>query len=158
MIVVSDTSVITNLFRIGQLDILEQLFSEIVIPQGVYEELEKLPQQKAQIDAIDWIKIKQIEDSTRYIQLRKTLDRGESESIVLAIELKADALLIDEKKGRKTAKELGIEVTGLLGVLLEAKIEGIIEAVKPLMDDLIYQAEFRISPRLYKDILERAME
>jgi predicted nucleic acid-binding protein len=158
MIIVSDTSVITNLYQIGQLDILEELFSEIVIPQGVYEELEKLPEQKIQIDAINWITIREIKDEARYLQLRKTLDRGESESIVLAIELQADALLIDEKKGRKIARELGVEVTGLLGVLLEAKLEGIIEAIKPLMDDLIYQAEFRISPRLYKDILDKAME
>ena len=123
MIIVSDTSVITNLYQIGQLDILEELFSEIVIPQGVYEELEKLPEQKMQIDAINWITIRKIKDEARYFQLRKTLDRGESESIVLAIELRADALLIDEKKGRKIARESGVEVTGLLGVLWKQKLK-----------------------------------
>ncbi|MCB0565980.1 MAG: hypothetical protein KDD01_16540 [Phaeodactylibacter sp.] len=123
MIIVSDTSVITNLYQIGQLDILEELFSEIVIPQGVYEELEKLPEQKMQIDAINWITIRKIKDEARYFQLRKTLDRGESESIVLAIELRADALLIDEKKGRKIARESGVEVPGLLGVLWKQKLK-----------------------------------
>ena len=87
-----------------------------------------------------------------------TLDPGEAEAIVLAIELKADALLIDEKKGRKIAQEYGIVITGLLGILIDSKAENLIQEVKPILDRLIFEIGFRISPKLYQDILEKVNE
>ena len=77
---------------------------------------------------------------------------------MLAIELRADALLIDEKKGRKIAQEYGIIITGLLGIFIEAKKEGFINKVKPTLDRLIFEAGFRISPKLYQAILEKVGE
>ena len=80
------------------------------------------------------------------------MDPGEAEAIVLAIELEADALLIDEKKGRKIAEEHGIIITGLLGILIIAKSENLISEVKPILDKLIFETGFRINPKLYQDI------
>ncbi len=158
MVIVSDTSVITNLYKIEVLHILKELFEEIIIPPVVYKELSRLPTQIEIIDKLDWIKVEAIQDVEQFSLLCQELDAGESEAIVLALELNADVLLIDERKGRRKAKELGLEITGLLGALLEAKIEGIIDNVRPLMDDLIYKAEFRISPKLYAWILREAGE
>lgn len=158
MIVVSDTSVITNLVQIDQLTLLKDLFGSIVIPQKVYDELTKVPKQIDLIERLNWIEVKQISDSSHFDNLLKTLDPGEAEAIVLAIELEADALLIDEKKGRKIAEEYGIIITGLLGILIIAKSENLIIEVKPILDKLIFETGFRINPKLYQDILKKVDE
>jgi predicted nucleic acid-binding protein len=158
MIVVSDTSVITNLIQLNQLTLLKDLFGNIVIPQKVFEELKKVPKQIDVIEKLNWIEVKQISDRDHFDKLLKILDPGEAEAIVLAIELKADALLIDEKKGRKIAQEHGIIITGLLGILIDAKAENFIREVKPILDKLIFETGFRISPKLYQDVLKKVNE
>ena len=86
------------------------------------------------------------------------MDRGESEAILLSQQLQADLLLIDERRGRAEAQRLGIRITGLLGILVEAKRKGLILSVEPLMDHLIADSTFRVSPKLYKLILTMAEE
>jgi len=76
----------------------------------------------------------------------------------LALEIKADLLLMDERRGRAFAQELGLNVVGLLGILLQAKNQNLIAAVKPLIDRLIQEADFRVSPQLYRSILQIADE
>lgn len=102
--------------------------------------------------------MKEISQREYFVKLLKTLDPGEAEAIVLAIELKADALLIDEKKGRKIAQEHGIIITGLLGILVDAKEEKLLRNVKPVLDKLVFEIGFRISPGLYQDILKKIKE
>lgn len=158
MVVISDTSVITNLIQLNHLMLLKDLFGNIIVPQKVFEELGKLPEQIEIIEKLDWIEIKQISDREHFDNLLKILDPGEAQAIVLALELKADALLIDEKKGRKIAQEYGITITGLLGVLIDAKSESLVHKVKPILDKLIFELGFRISPKLYQDILQKIGE
>lgn len=158
MVVISDTSVITNLIQLNHLMLLKDLFGNIIVPQKVFEELGKLPEQIEIIEKLDWIEIKQISDREHFDNLLKILDPGEAQAIVLALELKADALLIDEKKGRKIAQEYGITITGLLGVLIDAKSERLVHKVKPILDKLIFELGFRISPKLYQDILQKIGE
>ena len=96
-----------------------------------------------------------MKDKNKVYELKQQakLDNGESEAIILALELKTDLLLIDERRGRAEAQRLGIRITGLLGVLLEGKKRGFIVVVKPLMDKLIENSTFWISPLLYDKIL-----
>lgn len=154
MIVVSDTSVITNLLQLGQLSLLKELFKNIIIPQKVFDELARIPKQIEIINENAWIEARQISDEAHFKKLIRTLDTGEAEAIVLAIELKTNAL----KKGRRIAQEYGITITGLLGILIEAKADNLIKEVKPILDRLIFEMGFRISPKLHQNILERVDE
>jgi len=86
------------------------------------------------------------------------LDSGEAEAIALAIEIKADRLLIDERIGRGVAQRYGVKITGLLGVLVAAKKNNLIPELKPILDQLISQAKFRVHPDLYCQILQDADE
>ncbi len=161
MIVVCNTSPITNLTAVGQLNLLQQLYSSIIIPKAVYDEMAGLDYTvpgAVEVQTQSWIQTLHVTDTNRVIELQAVLDRGEAEAIVLALELGADLLLLDERRGRKVASQLGLKRTGLLGVLLEAKQNGLIPAIKPMMDELISQVGFRISNKLYADVLQSAGE
>jgi predicted nucleic acid-binding protein len=161
VIVVSNTSPITNLAAVGQLSLLQQLYENIVIPQAVYDEMAGLGYTvpgTVEVQTLSWIQIQQVRNLTLVTELQRELDKGEAEAIVLAVELGADALLMDERRGRRIASRFGLNVIGLLGVLLEAKHSGLIPAVKPVMDVLIERIGFRISNQLYSDILHSAGE
>ena len=158
MPVISDSSTVTNLIQIGKLDLLEKLFGEVLIPQKVYEELSEYENQKEQLDSCDWILVKTVLDHKAAAELREVIDSGEAEVIVLAQELKADFLIIDERKGRKVAEERGLRIVGLLGILTRAKEAGHISNLKPLLDILVKEIGFRISPNLYDRILRSAGE
>lgn len=92
------------------------------------------------------------------IEREHRLDLGEANAIVLALELKATQLLIDERLGRTEAKRQGLRITGILGVLLAAKRQGLISTICPILDQLIGEANFRISKRLYDEALALAGE
>ena len=156
MIVVSDTSPVLNLARIGRLELLHSLYHEVLIPSAVYRELtdpnSNLPP-AVHLASTPWLIVAAAADQGRVRELREHLDPGESEAIVLAIERRADLLLIDERRGRQTATAQGLIVTGLLGVVARAKRAGLIELAKPVVDDLIQVARFWIGPALYAAVL-----
>lgn len=161
MIIVSDTSPITSLSAIGKLNLLQQIYGTIIIPQAVYEEMAEVgyPVPGAnEVTTLSWIETRQVKNQILVAQLQSELDRGESEAIALAIELNSDLLIIDENPGRSVANRLGINFIGILGILLIAKKRGFIESVKPIMDDLINLAGFRINSQLYANLLQMAGE
>jgi uncharacterized protein len=158
MLVVSDTSAISNLIQVELLDILHQLFGEIIISNAVYEELSEIDSQKLYIDNLSWIHIETVKNQDFVHELENDLDKGESESIALAIEFNADFLIIDELKGRKIAESLGIKIVGLLGSLLKAKEKGYLQTIAPILEKLSIQAGFHINPQLRAHILKLANE
>lgn len=153
MIIVSDTSSISNLLQIGLIDILHVLYGDITITPAVRRELYNLSEQEKQIEQIDWIKVKAPQDQRMIVQLLEEIDLGEAESIVLAIEEKAKYLIIDEYKGRSIADSYGIKIVGILGVLIQAKKRSIIPAVKPPIDKLI-EIGFRLDKKLIEKVLK----
>ena len=160
MIVVSNTSPLSNLAAIGRLELLQQLYGRILIPPAVYQEIidsgETDPATLA-IQTLDWIDCHSITNQSLLQKLQINLDPGEAEAITLAVELKAERLIIDERRGRNEAIQLGLQVTGLLGILIAAKQQGFISLVQPLLDDLRANG-FWIHDRLYTEILQLAGE
>ncbi|MFM5887270.1 MAG: DUF3368 domain-containing protein [Dolichospermum sp.] len=161
MIVVSDTSPINNLAAINQLHLLQQLYGTVLIPEAVYQELtdpDFLVAGAKEVQTFTWIQIRAVEDRTMVKALSSELDPGEAEAIVLALEMKAEQVLIDERRGRIIAAKLNLHYTGILGVLVEAKSQGFISTVKPLLDDLINKAGFWVAEPLYKSVLRLVNE
>jgi predicted nucleic acid-binding protein len=161
MIIVSNTSPISNLAKIDHLFLLRETYSEVIIPQAVYDELTDIRAGEKVNNAIkntNFIKHKTVINYQLVKDLQRNLDGGESEAIVLAIELNATKLLIDERLGRQEAIKLGLSLTGVLGILLIAKKRGLINNVKSLMDQLISHTAFRIGDQLYSTILIEAHE
>lgn len=158
MIVISDTGPVTNLLQIERLNLLKELFQKIVIPTGVFAELSHIPAQRLALEELDWVEVKEAPQSELFHKLLGSLDRGEAEAIALAVESKAELLLIDERKGRDVADDLGVRKTGTLGVLIRAKEKGLLSKVKPEMDKLIKETRFRIHAELYQGILKLVNE
>jgi predicted nucleic acid-binding protein len=160
MIVVSNTSPISNLAAIGQLELLEQLYGNIIIPPAVYQELinsgDTDPATLA-VQTLDWIQTQPISDRVLLETLQTNLDPGEAEAITLAVEINAERLIIDERRGRNEAMRLGLQVTGLLGIVLAAKQQGLIPLVQPILDDLRANS-FWIRDALYAEVLRLAGE
>jgi predicted nucleic acid-binding protein len=107
MIIVSNTSPLTNLASIGQFDLLRLLYSEINIAEGVWEELNaggKPYPGSRQVEKADWIFRHKIINQFLVKALRRDIGRGESESIVLSLEIGADMILLDEKEGRNISQ------------------------------------------------------
>ncbi len=161
MTVVSDTSGISALIQIQKLYLLKSLFQEITIPSKVHEELLHLADfgvDLLEFRHADWIKILQPKPSNLLTELLYTLHEGESCAIALAMELNADLLILDDGDARLEASRLGLQFTGIAGILVRAKVKGLIPAVKPDLDRMIAVANFRLSPKTYHTILQLAGE
>jgi len=169
MIIVSDTSPILSLTLIGQLELLREIYGSIVIPEAVRQELMVTNHSGTrEVAQADWIITRPTRAAPRsgasvdpdvvVKLLLREVDRGEAEAIGLAVQLTADVLLIDERKARKLAQYLELNVVGLLDVLHEAKQRQLIPMIKPVLDDLLTHARFRLSRKLYQRALHTAGE
>jgi len=161
MTIISDTSILSNFYLIGELKIIQFTFGKVLIPRKVFEELLLLRQFGRDITALlnaDWIEVKATSNMERYSDILQHLDPGEAEAIVLAEELDADFLLIDDLKGRKFAENLGLVVVGSVGILIQAKEKGVISDVKPYLEKLVSEAGAWISGALYDFVLKQVNE
>lgn len=161
MLIVSDTSPIINLAAINHLYLLPELFSRIIIPQIVYQEIVIDGAGEPGSDDIQtakWVEVQSCTNQDIINLLNNELDPGEAEAIALAIELNADYLLIDEKDGRQKALDYHLKPLGVLGILLRAKEARLISTISPLMDRLRSEAGFYIHQSLYDQVKRIAKE
>jgi predicted nucleic acid-binding protein len=163
MRVVSDTSPISNLAIIGRLDFLRQRYGEVLIPDAIAKELALLTRIEARKSieaAVEAAWIVKRDNPPTHLSLadRAFLDWGEIAAIELALEIKADLLLMDEKKGREVARRHGLSVGGLLGELLHSKQRGWIADLKSEIRLLRSEARFFISAEVERSILAEAGE
>jgi len=148
-IIISDTSCLILLQNIGQLELLHKLFGIVVTTNEVAGEFGlPLP---------SWIEIKQPVDKKYQTVIEASVDKGEASAIALAVEYEDCLLIIDDLKGRKFAQNLGLNITGTTGIIVDAKLAGLIPSVKELLIT-IKETNFRISSQLELLILKRAGE
>jgi uncharacterized protein len=150
-IVVSNASPLIALEQIGQLGLLEQLFSSIVIPPAVVREI------SPSVTLPVWVTEQILSQAVGPRILSASLGAGESEAISLALEVQARLLILDDRPARRLAQALGLPIIGTLGVLLAAKQRNLLPAIRPRLDALL-QHDFRIAPALYDQILLDAGE
>lgn len=161
MIVVSNTTPLIGLASIQRFQLLEQLFGEIHIAQAVQDEAvvtgREVGGARREILAATWINSLTVKDRLAVDMLLGELDLGEAETIVLAREIVADWVLMDEKKGRRKLAQLGVPKLGTLGILLKAKQTGLLPAVRPEIARLRLQG-FSISQSVIEAVLHQAGE
>ena len=147
--IISDTSCLILLDKIGELELLNKLFGTIITTSEVAQEFGQL--------LPDWFEIKQANDKNYQSIIETSVDKGEASAIALALELEDCLLIIDDLKGRKFATQLGINIIGTIGVIVDAKLAGLITSVKPILKK-IKETNFRITDSLELLILKRANE
>jgi len=144
---VVDSACLIGLERIGRLDLLPALIDPLFVPPAVNREFGASPA---------WMKVQKASGVGMVAALKLVVDPGESEAIVLAYE-KGLRIILDDRKAREVAQRLGIPVTGTVGLLLKAKQEGLIAAIRPLLDALDAH-KFRIGNALRAEALRLAGE
>ena len=156
MVVVADSSPLLYLSRVGVLDLLAAMYGDVVVPQAVWDEVVAQRPSAPGVEAIQQARWLRVEDRDLPSE-DLGLDPGETAAILLAEALHADALLIDERLGRKVAEARGITVRGTLGVLVQARQVGVLPALRPVLDALVAEG-FRIAPALVREALARVGE
>ena len=156
--VVANNTPLAALWAIGRLDLLQDLFGKILIPQEVANEFLAVDQfaRKKDLDTAPWIQVDQVRDRRRVVAYAN-LDLGEAEVLALGEEKCARLLVLDEVKGRRFARRMGVPIIGTLGVVLLAKEEGLLESVAPVIEQL-QDAGFYLAPDLVSRALELADE
>ena len=147
--IISDTSCFIILANIGELEILHKVYGQIVTTVDIATEYgEVLPK---------WVEIVTVKDKYRQQLLEMQIDKGESSAIALALETPDSTIILDDYKARKIANQLGLIFTGTIGVIIKAKLNGIIPSIKPLLEK-IKQTDFRISAEIELQALKEALE
>lgn len=161
MIIVADTSPLISLMKCDCLEVLQELFGEVQVPEAVYTELTSNPQfakEATIIENSNFIHRVNIEDrkSVSLFKRATGLDIGESEALILSDNIHADFLLMDEAKGRKIAVQMGIRIMGTIGILLLAYDSGILSAedIKAAIG-LLRSTSRHISEKLFEQLLNK---
>ena len=152
MIVVCDSSPLIALSSVNRLDLLQLLFNTVIIPVAVYDEVMGTTA-KIATELPSFIQAEPITTELPVRFLRLNLHPGESEAIALALERGIQGIVLDDKRAREIAAELGLKVIGTLGLLILAKQKGLLPNVRPIMAQIIERVNFRIAP----SVLNRAL-
>ena len=145
-VVISDASCLIILSKIGELDLLHLLYSQVYITPEIESEFgESLP---------NWIIVETVRDKEYQKSLETKLDIGEASAIALAIEKTDSLVILDDLKARKVARELNLVFTGTLGVISKAKEQGYCDKIKPIIQEIL-QTNFRISQQVINALLSR---
>lgn len=160
MTVISDTTPIISLLKINRIELLRELFGDVLIPESVFFELTANPVFQEEIEIIkncSFIKHVAVDNQLAVTEIRYStgLDLGESEAIVFARDNNVDLLLMDEVKGRRIAAEMGLSISGTIGVLIAAYNAGMLTKTEIMnCADILRSNNRHISAKLYKQLLE----
>lgn len=155
MIVVSDSSPLIALSKVGHLDLLQHLFGTVMVPEAVIQELTAggFSAKQDRLQEVPWLEQRHVGNRNLVDALLSDLDPGESEAIALAMEVGAGLLVLDERRGRQKAYSLGLRFTGSVGVLIAAKKRGMLPHVRPVLH-AFREAGFWLAD----DVIQRALQ
>ena len=159
MIVVSDTTPILSLLKADQLELLKNMYENVMIPEAVYEELISNPaftEEREKIETCPFLTVEKVcnQDSVQILRNVTGLDAGESEALILYGEKKADLLLMDEHKGRGIAKKMSVEHIGTMGIFMVAFDEGMLSAIQVSEClEILIDNDIRLSRNLCNKVL-----
>ncbi|MDE7311964.1 MAG: DUF3368 domain-containing protein [Eubacterium sp.] len=162
MIVIADTTPLISLMKIEKLVLLNKLFGEVQIPEAVFQELTanaSFKKEAQEIKSCEFIQVVEVTNKTMVSVLRRAtgLDVGESEAMILTDEQQGDLLLIDEVKGRKVAKQMGIRIMGTMGILMLALEKGAINFSETVQSiEILKDSGRHIKNELYEALLNAA--
>jgi len=154
---VCNATPIISLSSVDKLDILKELFHTVIIPEAVYNEIRAKESYGYKEVESDFINVEQIKGKIYSDLLFNQIDLGETETIILAKEINADFVIIDDNMAYRIATNSGLNVTRTLSVLLRAKEKGIIREIKPIIDEMISKGRW-YSKRVYRDFLKKTNE
>jgi predicted nucleic acid-binding protein len=147
--IIADTSCFIVLTNIGELDLLQRVYGEIMTTVEVAKEYgEKLP---------SWVEIVGVKDKDKQKILEIQVDKGEASALALALESPDSTIIIDDYKARKLAEKLELRYTGTIGVVIKAKLKGVIPSIKPLLYK-IKSTTFRLTDEVERQALKEAGE
>jgi uncharacterized protein len=159
VIVVSDSSPLIALAAVGQLHLLHGLFGEVLIPTAVWDEVVQTGRPGVQqVSSATWIRVVPVAQDSYLMALQTEVDDGEAEAMALAAEVRADLLLLDERRARDVAIRMGFKITGVTGVLGQAKAQGLVTEIRPILDAMAGLVDFRLARPLYEAALKAAGE
>ncbi|MBS1611225.1 MAG: DUF3368 domain-containing protein [Bacteroidetes bacterium] len=148
-VIISDTSCLIVLSNIGELELLHKVYGNIVTTKEVADEFG--------LAFPSWIQIQSPTDSIRQTILELQVDKGEASAISLALEISDCTIILDDNKARRLAQQLGLHITGTIGVIVKAKRDGIIQSIKPFLSK-IKTTDFRLTEELEALALRLANE
>ena len=148
-VIIPDTSCLIFLHKIEQINLLQQLYEKTIVTPDIVSEFDS--------PLMDWIEIKDPKDKQYQKVLEQKIDKGEASIIALAMDIKNCVISLDDLKARKTAKSLGLTITGTLGILSNAKNKGQIKSIKVMIKKL-KAVDFRISKKIEKELLRLSGE
>jgi len=154
--IVSDTGPLAVLFKANLLFILKEVHEEVLVPRAVERELRRKTEGDVIFRNYPWIKVVEVENIDLVEVLMLMVDEGEAEAIALALDSGA-RILIDEKRGRKGARKLGLEIRGTIGLFVEAKKKGVVKSVKECIDKLL-EVGYYLDDDLIEGALRKAGE
>lgn len=159
--IVSNTTPISNFLHLAQFRLVTSLCREVHVPEAVRDEVDQaFGRNREWREARDGglVQVHKVTNDVLIQQLRRTLHRGEAETVALCLEHSAKLCLMDDRDARTVAEGFGIRLTGTLGLLLKAKQLGLLPSVRDLVDRLRDRHHFWVSPRMYQEIVRLAGE
>jgi len=156
---ICDTSPIQYLYQLKLLHIIQKLANHVFVPPAVVEEIRighSVAVNLPELEELDWVTVRR-PISELALPLVVNLGPGETEVLMLALEMREAVAVLDDALAREMAETLDLHLTGTLGLLLDAKKAGLISALRPLLDEL-QSLRFRLTPRTYSAVLRLAGE
>jgi predicted nucleic acid-binding protein len=148
-LVIADTSCLILLNKIDELNILKDNYNKVYITPEIANEFN--------LEIPEWIEIIEVRNRTLQLLFQNSLDLGESTALSLAFEIPDSIVILDDLKARKVARNLGLKITGTIGVIVNAKLKGTIPSVKEILDKII-KTDFRINAKIINEAISAAGE